>query len=280
MASRSASQSEGEVFSSDSESKAKSIPSSRNYSKVDRHTRPYQASRDAVPSSNRSRSRSPYRASRGEKRSRDSDHARGRSFNDSRTLSVRHEDDSHYRHRHRISYEDRNTKRSRTYSRSRSRSRSPYRHSRKTDNHRERSGETLRDGHLHPSGRRIDRPSMSPKPIGSPLRDANPKRMESDSASSMSKKERDLQSDSSRDFPNSSSSNTAAEPMVIESKPLDEASLIEERRRRREAIKNKYRGQAPSLLVQALHVGADSTPGSPAPGSLTTTPRRSGQFAA
>lgn len=121
---------------------------------------------------------------------------------------------------------------------------------------------------------------MSPKPLGSPLRDAKPQRMESDSTSSMSKRERDLQSDSSRDFPNSSSSTAAAEPMVIESKPVDEAFLIEERRRRREAIKNKYRGQAPSLLVQALHVGADSTPGSPAPGSFTTTPRRSGGFAA
>jgi len=66
--------------------------------------------------------------------------------------------------------------------------------------------------------------------------------------------------------------------MVIESKPIDEAVLIEERRRRREAIKNKYRGQAPSLLVQALRVGADSTPGTPAPDSLATTPRRSGEF--
>ncbi len=59
-------------------------------------------------------------------------------------------------------------------------------------------------------------------------------------------------------------------------RPLDEAGLIEERRKRREAIKNKYRTQAPSLLVQALQHGADSTPASPAPESYISTPRRSG----
>ena len=34
--------------------------------------------------------------------------------------------------------------------------------------------------------------------------------------------------------------------------PVDEAVLIEERRKRREAIKAKHRGQATPLLVQAL----------------------------
>lgn len=190
MASHSASQSEGEVSSSDSESKAKSIPSSRNYSKVDRHPRPYQASQDSAPRSNRSRSRSPYRAPRGEKRSRDSDHARGRSFNDSRTLPVRYEDNAH-RHRPRNSYDSRSSKRARTYSRSRSRSRSPYRHSRKPD---------VRDGRLDPSGHRTDRPSMSPKPPRSPLQDSRTRHMESDSTSSMSKKELGQRSDSSKDL--------------------------------------------------------------------------------
>ena len=61
-----------------------------------------------------------------------------------------------------------------------------------------------------------------------------------------------------------------------EPKQVDEAALIEERRKRREAIKNKYRGQAPPLLVQALHLGAESTPASPAPESYNSTPRRSG----
>lgn len=36
---------------------------------------------------------------------------------------------------------------------------------------------------------------------------------------------------------------------------MDEAALIEERRKRREAIKAKYKGSATPLLVQALHLG-------------------------
>ena len=58
---------------------------------------------------------------------------------------------------------------------------------------------------------------------------------------------------------------------------LDEAALIEARRRRREAIKNKYRGQATPLLVQALHVRTDGT--SPTATSRPATPdsRKSGK---
>lgn len=41
-----------------------------------------------------------------------------------------------------------------------------------------------------------------------------------------------------------------AEPEI-----LDEDALIEQRRKRREVIKAKYRGSAPPLLVQALHLG-------------------------
>ncbi|KAI9821361.1 MAG: U4/U6 small nuclear ribonucleoprotein prp4 [Thelocarpon impressellum] len=44
---------------------------------------------------------------------------------------------------------------------------------------------------------------------------------------------------------------------------VDEMALIEERRKRREAIKAKYRGQATSLLVQALQLGDQSGPTSP-----------------
>ncbi|KAK5046325.1 hypothetical protein LTR84_008469 [Exophiala bonariae] len=266
MASASISQSEGEVSSSDSESKAKSIPSSRNYSKVDRHTRPYQASQDSVPRSNRSRSRSPYRAPRGEKRPRESDHARGSSFNDSRNRSLRHETDAH-RHRSRNSYDDRSSKRSRTYSRSRSRSRSPYRHGRKEDG--------PRDGRLNPAGHSTHRLSLSPKPSASPLRNSRTTQLDSDSTSRMLKTEIGQRSGSSKEIPHSASLDAPVEIDMTESKPVDEASLIEERRKRREAIKNKYRGQAPSLLVQALHVGADSTPGTPGPSSLASTPRRS-----
>ena len=47
----------------------------------------------------------------------------------------------------------------------------------------------------------------------------------------------------------------------------DEAAAIEHRRRRREALKSKYRSQATPLLLQALHTGtnSDSAMSSPAP---------------
>lgn len=49
---------------------------------------------------------------------------------------------------------------------------------------------------------------------------------------------------------NDSPSIAAEKP--VESLVFDEATLIEERRKKREAIKAKYRGQATPLLAQAL----------------------------
>lgn len=48
-----------------------------------------------------------------------------------------------------------------------------------------------------------------------------------------------------------------------EPEPVDEAALIEERRKKREAIKAKYRGQATPLLVQSLQLDNDSVSDSP-----------------
>ncbi|KAL8947723.1 MAG: hypothetical protein Q9222_006032 [Ikaeria aurantiellina] len=45
--------------------------------------------------------------------------------------------------------------------------------------------------------------------------------------------------------------------------PVDEATLIEERRKKREAIKARHRGQATPLLVQALNLDQKSAPDSP-----------------
>lgn len=56
---------------------------------------------------------------------------------------------------------------------------------------------------------------------------------------------------------------------------LDEAAMIEARRKRREAIKNQHRNQPTPLLVQALGAAA----GTPAD-SITTTPNRSGMHSA
>lgn len=47
--------------------------------------------------------------------------------------------------------------------------------------------------------------------------------------------------------------------------PVDEAAQLEARRKRREAIRAKYRGQATPMRLQALHIGESSrdssTPG-------------------
>ncbi|KFX97306.1 hypothetical protein O988_04935 [Pseudogymnoascus sp. VKM F-3808] len=45
-----------------------------------------------------------------------------------------------------------------------------------------------------------------------------------------------------------------------DTEPLDEAALIEQRRKRREAIKAKYKGSATPLMVQALQIGDRATP--------------------
>ena len=53
---------------------------------------------------------------------------------------------------------------------------------------------------------------------------------------------------------------------------LNEAAQIEGRRKRRDAIKNKYRGQATPLLVQALHIGAESSQATPDTNSSPASP--------
>ncbi|KAG0133483.1 kinase-like domain-containing protein [Tuber indicum] len=60
------------------------------------------------------------------------------------------------------------------------------------------------------------------------------------------------------------------EEMEIE-EPVDEAKLIEERRKKREAIKAKYKGQATPLLVSALAI-AGSNPNSPGMSEGEATP--------
>ncbi len=51
--------------------------------------------------------------------------------------------------------------------------------------------------------------------------------------------------------------------LAAESEPLDEAALIEQRRKRREAIKAKYGRSGTPMLVQALHIEDKSAPGTP-----------------
>ncbi|KIW65436.1 hypothetical protein PV04_07697 [Phialophora macrospora] len=272
MASRSASRSEGELLSSDSEAKAKTVPSFRDNSKVDRHTRPSSIPYSAASRPRRSRSRSPYRAPRGGKRPRDHDHSRNRSHHDARTFAGRYEDDLRSHHRH-DPHDERRAKRSRTYSRSRSRSRSPYRRSRQRDNDRD---DTMR------AADRLGRIDGENKSPNNPLAGTKPQTSQdgptdhSDSNSVSTPSDPLAERGSRVGFAGSDGLPRQANPDEPEEpKPLDEAALIEERRKRREAIKNKYRGQARPLLVQALHLGADSIPASPGGESYTSTPRRS-----
>ena len=78
-------------------------------------------------------------------------------------------------------------------------------------------------------------------------------------------------------------SNTTEAPRIEapEPEPLDEAALIEQRRKRREAIKAKYRGSATPLLVQALQLGdksGQSTPGPSQAGDDDTPSGRSSKL--
>ncbi|KAI4172806.1 MAG: hypothetical protein LQ346_008532 [Caloplaca aetnensis] len=69
----------------------------------------------------------------------------------------------------------------------------------------------------------------------------------------------------------------ANNPQSSEQPPVDEATLIEERRKRREAIKAKHRGQATPLLVQALALDRKSAPNSPKPPDDDQKPVTNGQ---
>lgn len=63
------------------------------------------------------------------------------------------------------------------------------------------------------------------------------------------------------------------------SEPVDEASRLEERRRRREAIRAKYRGQATPLRLQALQAGAEREFSStPSIDASVTNKTESGEF--
>ncbi|KAG9234199.1 kinase-like domain-containing protein [Amylocarpus encephaloides] len=232
----------------------------------------------------RSRSPSSDRAPRGSKRARDDDYPdRSR---DPRRFKVHYEDhrSSDYSRRSRVSYEDldrgissnaglsyddhdRHSEKS-----SRNRSRSPHRPSRGENYSRGgfRRRESERRGNVGPRGRysngygygdvrnrdvkdqSVSKRANSPLPTGNTRQEA--------------KHTQGNPQQSSNKNLNLESANNVPSPVVVEQpeeEPLDEAALIEQRRRRREAIKAKYRGSATPLLVQALQLGdktGDSTP--------------------
>jgi len=295
MASTPSSYSEGEIHSSDSD-KAKS-PRSRNGYNVDPQTRlsaPTPRSPTFRSARSRSRSRSPYRAPRGEKRRRDEEAARDRGRYDSRRFDVRYEDDRYHRRkasdldtgyarRSHLSYDDEHDRRYRSKrqrTRSQSLSRSPPRHLRRhdptipsRDNHTSDGGDQRRgsDGvcRLHaeqPVSERSQLPGLiqSSKTLAETGTNQESRNLSATgSRGSLSKcvvpPAYKCISDSLHRRENSAKE---GEDMNHELAPvLDEATQIEERRKRREALKNKYRGQATPLRIQALHLDGELVSG-------------------
>ncbi|KAH0551358.1 hypothetical protein GP486_007426, partial [Trichoglossum hirsutum] len=292
---------EGEIVESDTEKATTSLPSV-NGTSVDRHSRTHVAaskSPDGSQNPRHYRDRSPYGdRSRGEKRRRSDDNHYERSRSDPRRFKVHYEGGRYHdegrRHPvsyadldrgdstdHHLRYDDRDTKgRYPDSQRSRTRSRSPPLPIRR-DEYRGRGGRGQRDerregydrrdrgdyGYEGSHGRYSREQPVSergdpPVPTEMTKRETETRRngLQQDKQKPTSRK----QTHESNNASISVSSDTQNPDSVSEAPPLDEAALIDERRRRREAIKAKYRGQATPLLVQALQLGSDSGLSAPA----------------
>ncbi|KAH8808132.1 kinase-like domain-containing protein [Xylogone sp. PMI_703] len=279
---------EGEIRDGSIEKATKSL-SHFDSTSVDRPDRNRSSSNSMSPEAeyrsrekwSRDRSRSPYsdRPPRGSKRYRDDDYA-DRSRGDPRRFKVHYEDTpSEYRRRP-ISYDDidrgtagpsdlRYDDRDRFSSkRARTRSRSPYRRAHDDDRSR-RSGHTRKGPDRHNNHVDTDRTSSYNRgefnSRGSREYSVS-KREDAPGATENARNDtKSLQESSQQNgHIDGGQAKESAEAEAQEEEPVDEATLIEQRRKRREAIKAKYRGSATPLLVQALHLGdksGQSTPG-------------------
>ncbi|EEH39675.2 serine/threonine-protein kinase prp4 [Paracoccidioides lutzii Pb01] len=294
--------SEGEIIESGSDTKATTSQTSVNGINVDRNTRtntyaprfpasfPRSYHRDI--SRSRSRSRSPYRGSRAEKRSRNfaEDSGRGDRTISSKQLVSRYDDryhDGYSAKQRRKAYHDldRDDSYYDSRKRPRTRSRSPFRDTRKPKQYSgdERDNDSGRISRVRDpngqsytgGGRQVTEQLVRER--GKPLGDArkqrqlaesrgNQMRQSSPTAVTSGRSDMYVTPPEDRTISNGTSStsapsndNEANEPPP---EPVDEATLIEQRRKRREAIKAKYRNQSTPLLVKALEAGneTDSTP--------------------
>lgn len=240
----------------------------------------------------RDRSRSPYsdRPARGSKRYREDDYT-DRSRGDPRRFKVHYEDaPSEYRRRP-ISYDDidrgtagpsdlRYDDRDRYSSkRARTRSRSPHRRGRDDDKPR-RNGYARKGADRHNYHVDTDRAgsySRGEFNNRSPREYSVSKREEALGATENAKHDTKFLQETSQQNGHANGSHaqedtsnsnlgSAPEAEAPEEEPVDEATLIEQRRKRREAIKAKYRGSATPLLVQALQLGDKSGPSTPGQG--------------
>ncbi|GFF44112.1 serine/threonine-protein kinase prp4 [Aspergillus udagawae] len=296
--------SEGEIIESGSETKATTSQLPLNGTSVDRQTRVSTSSALRSPASvsrsprrrrsrtrtwsrsrSRSRSRSPYRDYRGQKRRREDDyHERRYRHEPSRRGGPRHNDDRQYNRgpvshvrsrpyhdydrddnyggglRYTDDYDRRGDKRPRT------RSQSPYREIRKPKQYSGDEWDSHREGSVasQDTGRRRSSTEQLVSERG------NPPVVAQDSRQDAEVRKNQVQQVPSH--PSSRIGDSATTPAVQESQAtaeepaetLDEAARLEARRRRREAIKAKYRGQATPLRLQA-HIGADTDSSTPTP---------------
>ncbi|KAJ5601518.1 hypothetical protein N7510_011052 [Penicillium lagena] len=281
--------SEGEIIESGSEMKATtSQPPLNGTSVVDRPTRASTSSAPRSPASlrssrsprrrrsktrSRSRSRSPYRDSRGYKRRREDDydhHYDGR--------PSRHEPPPPPRRRHDDRPYDRGTRRPKSYydydreenhggglrysddydrrrdKRQRTRSRSPYRETRKPKQY---TGDELVVGAAPLAGEQLVNEGRTPAVT------ARNSKLGAETRENQVGKASSLHARVTDETDTSVAGESAEEPELSE--PVDEAAALEARRKRREAIRAKYRGQANPLQLKALHIGDgetdSSTPG-------------------
>ncbi|EED19579.1 serine/threonine protein kinase (Prp4), putative [Talaromyces stipitatus ATCC 10500] len=252
--------SEGEIVESGSETKATTSQTSMNDTNVNRRSRlsPSFSPRSPARSPrrrSRSRTRSPYR--RGEKRRRYDDYD---NVDDYRHGSYRYEsrsdhDRSRYASRRHRTYHDYD--RDDSYSgglrymddydrrdkRQKTRSRSPFKDVRKPKKYDDTDvvGESLKVAFREQS--ESERGASAVVTEDAKLHTERERRVPESST------------DASTGYLNGSSADvsTTEPPEEI----LDEAARLEARRKRREAIKAKYRGQD-ALRIQALHQGADA----------------------
>ncbi|OKL62657.1 hypothetical protein UA08_01634 [Talaromyces atroroseus] len=256
--------SEGEIVESGSETKATTSQTSMNDTNINRRPR---LSPSFSPRSPPSGARSPYR--RGEKRPRydydddwsyshgshryesRSDHGRRYEPRRHRTYHDYDRDDSYSGSLRYTDDYDRRDKRQRT------RSRSPFHDVRKPKKYDDTDGN---------ESRKVAFIEQSVSERGSPMvvaQDVKPQ----------AERERQVHESSTDTSPSLlNGSNVDADISEALEKPLDEAARLEARRKRREAIKAKYRGQD-SLRIQALHQGTTSEQTAVTPISSTETPK-------
>ncbi|RAL15534.1 putative serine/threonine protein kinase (Prp4) [Aspergillus homomorphus CBS 101889] len=305
--------SEGEIIESGSETKATTSQLPLNGSSIDRPTRAsssaprspaslsrsprHRRSRTRTRSPSRTRSRSPYRDYRGYKRRRDDGYDRDYEHDDRRSryeparrVGSRYDDSryagrsgqSHRRARPYYDYDrEENFGEGLRYSddsdrrrdkRARTRSRSPFREVRKPKQYSGDEWEVQRgDNVASRDYRRRTSIEQSVSERGNPPVVARDLKPHAEIQKPQVHQNSGTSSDRLNSVNNAQPSETQEEQQPVE--PVDEAAQLEARRKRREAIRAKYRGQATPLRLQALQIGSDrdsATPSAETVASVTT----------